>query len=426
MKFTVNPSKLQGKVPIPGSKSHTIRALIIGLLAEGDSILREPLESSDTLSCVRMIEAFGGQVTREKNLWKVKGTGGRLPIPDDVIDTGNSGTTLYIGMGTASLVQGITVLTGDHQIRSRPADGLIDALNALGAHARSTRNNGKPPLVIEGPITGGKTSVKAITSQYLTSLLLATPLAISDTIIDVPLLYEAPYVTMTLRWLERCGIRYTADESYTKFIIPGGQCYKPFDAHIPADFSSSAFFLVAAAITGSELKLTGLDFTDSQGDKEVVSILQKMGVRIDIDGTSLRIRGGKLTGGTFDLNAIPDALPSLAVAACFAGGETKLINVPQARLKETDRIAVMCRELKKMGANIEEMPDGLIIRRSTLRGTEVHGHGDHRVVMSLAVAGLASDGITTVDTAESVSVTFPSFPELMHNIGASLTIEGRE
>ncbi len=422
MKFIIHPSKIEGKVPIPGSKSHTIRALVMGLLAEGESIIRDPLESSDTLSCIRMVESFGGKIVREKNLWKVKGTGGRMPIPDDIIDTGNSGTTLYIGIGTASLIEGITIFTGDHQIRSRPADGLLEAINALGAKARSTRGNGKPPLVIEGPIKGGETSVKAVTSQYLSSLLIATPLAKNDSVISVPLLYEAPYVTMTLRWLERCGIRYTADESYRKFIFPGRQCYKSFDSHIGADFSSSAFFLVAAAITGCKLILTGLDFADPQGDKEVVHILQKMGASIDIAGLTLRIRGGNLRGGTFDLNAIPDALPSLAVAACFADGETKLVNVPQARLKETDRIAVMCRELKKMGANIEEISDGLIVRKSTLTGAEVNGHGDHRVVMSLAVAGLAARGTTVVDTAESVSVTFPSFPELMRAIGAALTI----
>ncbi len=422
MKCTVRPSQLQGVVPIPGSKSHTIRALVIGLLADGESTLREPLESSDTLSCARMIEAFGAHLSREKNLWKVKGTAGKLRVPDDVIDTGNSGTTLYIGIGIASLIDGITVLTGDHQIRSRPADGLLDAINALGARGRSTRSNGKPPLVIEGPLKGGETSVKAVTSQYLTSLLIATPLANNNTVINVPLLYEAPYVTMTLRWLERCGIRYQADESLRTCIVPGKQRYHSFDTHIAADFSSAAFFLVAAAITKSELVLTGLDFSDPQGDKAVVQILQNMGASIEIDGLSCKIKGGHLKGGTFDLNAIPDALPSLAVAGCFADGETKLVNVPQARLKETDRIAVMCGELKKMGADIEELPDGLAIRRSALRGADVCGHGDHRVVMSLAVAGLAAEGITTIDTAESVSVTFPDFPKLMQNIGASITI----
>ncbi|MCX7677845.1 MAG: 3-phosphoshikimate 1-carboxyvinyltransferase [Spirochaetes bacterium] len=422
MKFIVQPSTLNGTVSIPGSKSHTIRALVIGLLAEGKSYIRKPLESSDTISCLKMVEAFGARVDRKANEWEISGTGGNVQIPEDVIDTGNSGTTLYIGIGIASLIKGITVFTGDHQIRARPVAGLLDALNKLGAKTRSTRNNGKPPVIIEGPIVGGTTSIDAITSQYLTSLLIATPLANADTEIIVPVLNEAPYVTMTLQWLSRTGIRYDADDSYRKFYIYGNQRYHPFDEHIAADFSSATFFAVAAAITRSELTLTGLDFTDSQGDKEVIFILEKMGAKVDIEGRTVRIRGGKLKGGTFDLNAIPDALPALSVAACFADGETRLVNVPQARVKETDRIAVMCQELKKMGATIDELPDGLVVRRSTLRGTEVDGHGDHRVVMSLAVAGLAAEGTTVVNTAEAVSVTFPSFAQLLQSCGALLSI----
>ena len=423
MKYIVNPSRIGGSVPIPGSKSHTIRALALGLLADGESMIRRPLESSDTLSCLGMVERFGARVSREDGAWRVRGTGSRPGLPDDVIDTGNSGTSLYIGLGIASLVSGITVFTGDHQIRSRPADGLLKSINDLGGRAVSTRGNGRPPLVIEGPLRGGETSLEAVTSQYLSSLLIALPLAEKDSIIRVPLLYEAPYVTMTLRWLERLGIRLETDPDYREFRIPGGQKYRPFDEYIAADFSSATFFMVAAAITGCELELAGLDFTDTQGDREVVEILRKMGAKVSIGERSITIGGGTLQGGVFDLNAIPDSLPALAVAGCFAGGETRLVNVPQARLKETDRISVMCRELTKMGARIEELPDGLIVRQSALRGTAVDGHGDHRVVMALATAGLASEGTTTVGTAEAVSVTFPGFMDLMKSAGAAIKSE---
>ncbi|HPA71842.1 MAG TPA: 3-phosphoshikimate 1-carboxyvinyltransferase [Spirochaetota bacterium] len=420
MNHIVNPSRIGGAVSIPGSKSHTIRALALGLLADGESVIRKPLESSDTLSCLAMVERFGARVTREGGIWRLRGTGPIPALPDDVIDTGNSGTTLYIGLGIASLLGGATVFTGDGQIRSRPADGLLGAINDLGGRAFSTRGNGKPPLVIEGPVRGGETSIEAVTSQYLTSLLIALPLAGADSVINVPLLNEAPYVTMTLRWLERLGARVEADDRYRRFRVPGRQSYRPFDEEIAADFSSATFFLVAAAVTGCELELRGLDFTDPQGDKEVVNILKAMGAEVAIGERSIRIRGGKLTGGVFDLNAIPDALPALSVAACFAEGETRLVNVPQARLKETDRIAVMCRELSKMGARVEELPDGLIVKRSALKGTAVDGHGDHRVVMALSVAGLAAEGTTTVGTAESVSVTFPGFTGLMRSAGADI------
>ena len=191
-------------------------------------------------------------------------------------------------------MSGITVFTGDHQIRSRPADGLLKSINDLGGRAVSTRGNGRPPLVIEGPLRGGETSLEAVTSQYLSSLLIALPLAEKDSIIRVPLLYEAPYVTMTLRWLERLGIRLEADPDYREFRVPGGQKYRPFDEYIAADFSSATFFMVAAAITGCELELAGLDFTDTQGDREVVEILRKMGAKVSIGERSITIGGRTL------------------------------------------------------------------------------------------------------------------------------------
>jgi 3-phosphoshikimate 1-carboxyvinyltransferase len=368
-----------------------------------------------------MIRQFGAQVQEEENLWRVNGNAGTVMVPESVIDAGNSGTTLYIGLGIASLAEEYTVFTGDQQIRNRPADSLLSSIGDLGGEAFSTRNNGKPPLIIRGRIAGGETSIEAVTSQYLTSLLIATPLAAGDTAIDVPLLNEVPYVYMTLGWLDKLGIEYK-NYNLKKFYIRGGQRYKAFQEYIPADFSSATFFLVSAAITGSEITLRGLDFNDTQGDKEVVTVLREMGAAVDIGEKEIRICGNKLRGGTFDLNAIPDALPALAVAACCAEGETRLVNVPQARLKETDRIRVMRTELEKMGAAVEELPDGMIIKGGHLRGVPVHGHGDHRVVMALSVAGLRADGETIIDTAEAVSVTFPNFMELIATLGADITI----
>jgi len=411
MIYKVSPSKISGTVAIPGSKSHTIRALVIAALASGTSEIHVPLDSSDTRSCVDMIEGFGAKVEMFPELWKVTGIGDSLEAPENIIDVGNSGTTLYIGMGMASLIKGYTVFTGDHQIRNRPADALIQCINDLGGKAFSTKGNDKPPLVIGGPVKGGKTSVEAVTSQYLSALLMAAPLAENQTIIEVPLLNEKPYVTMTLGWLDRQGITYK-NNNYESFEIPGKQSYKAFKEAIAADFSSATFFLVAGAI-GGDLILNGLDFEDTQGDKEVVNILKQMGADIKVEKSSISIKGGQLHGGTFDLNAIPDALPALSVAACFAEGETRLINVPQARVKETDRIAVMCQELKKLGADIEELPDGLIIRKSKLTGGVVHGHHDHRVVMSLSVAGLFAQDVVEIDTAEAVSITFPTFRNLI-------------
>jgi 3-phosphoshikimate 1-carboxyvinyltransferase len=418
VKFVVQPSQLSGSVRVPGSKSHTIRAAVIAALAEGESELREPLDSLDTRSCVGVCRALGAAIQLGET-WRVRGTAGKLACPEDVIDVGNSGTTLRIGLTLAALGEGWTVFTGDEQIRVRPAGPLLDALRGLGAEAISTRGNGCAPFMVRGPLRGGTIRIACPTSQYLTSLLIGSPLAEGDVKIEVNELNEAPYVEMTLGWLDSQGIRCER-EGLRRFSIPGGQGYRAFNRAIPADFSSATFFAVAAAITGSAVTLRGLDRQDTQGDKAALDVLAAMGAEVAWSDDGVTVRGGDLRGGEFDLNAIPDALPALAVAACFAEGTTRLTNVPQARIKETDRIRAMREELTRMGSRVEELPAGLVLHGGGLKGAMVQGRADHRVVMALAVAGLAADGTTEVETAEAAAVTFPSFVDLMTELGARI------
>jgi 3-phosphoshikimate 1-carboxyvinyltransferase len=256
-------------------------------------------------------------------------------------------------------------------------------------------------------------------SQYVSSLLIACPLALRQTEIIVENPSELPYIDMTLAWLDEQKIHYTR-EGYTRFIVPGGQRYRAFEKTIPADWSSAAFPLCAAALTDSDVYLDGLDLQDVQGDKAIVEYARTMGADISATPEGIRVQGRPLTGCRLDINATPDALPALAVMGCFAKGQTILENVAQARVKETDRIAVMARELGTMGARITEQPDGLIIEGAHLNGASVRGHHDHRVVMALAVAGLRSTGTTTIDTAEAVAVTYPSFVASMQQLGATI------
>ena len=422
MDLHVSGSQLRGRAAMPASKSHTIRAAAIAALAEGRSTLIRPLASADTEAALRAVRALGARVEPHGDAIVVHGVGGR-PGAGGTIDVANSGTTLRVMSAVAALAEGATHLTGDEQIRSRPIAPLLEALTQLGAEAVSDLGNGCAPVTVTGPMRGGACQIECRTSQYLTALLIGCPLAANDTHIDVTLLNERPYVSMTLDWLDRQGIEYTHTD-LMEFDIRGGQSYRPFERVVPADFSSATFFLCAAAVTGSEITLLGLDFDDPQGDRAVVDYLRQMGAQIDIDGLELNIRGGPLVGGHFDLNATPDALPAMAVTACFAEGETVLANVPQARIKETDRIDVMARELGTMGARVEQLEDGLVVTGSQLHGARVGGHGDHRVVMALAVAGLAAQGGTTIDTAESVAVTFPDFVELMVSLGAEMKTSG--
>lgn len=415
MEIRTRKSSLSGEIRIPGSKSHSIRGLVIASLAHGESRLVNLLESEDTRSCIEACRMLGAGIRTEGADTVVTGTGGALACPENVIDVGNSGTTLYLAAAAAATGRSWSVFTGDSQIRRRPVENLLSALRDLGAEAFTTRANGCAPFLVRGPLAGGKTTIECPTSQYLTALLLASPLAERETEITVPLLYERPYVEMTLRWLEDQGIGLECD-GLERFRIPGGQRYRAFTKTIPADFSSAAFFLCAAAVTRSRVTLRGLEMDDVQGDKAIVEMLSRMGCTVTHEPDGITIQGGELIGCELDLNATPDALPALAVTACFARGTTRLVNVPQARLKETDRITVMAQELSRLGAEVEEMPDGLVIRESALHGTQVHGHGDHRVVMALAVAGLGAGGETVVDTAEAAAVTFPEFFPLLQSL----------
>jgi 3-phosphoshikimate 1-carboxyvinyltransferase len=420
MNFVCRKSRLHGAVTIPGSKSHTIRAVAFASLASGESRIEAPLESGDARSAASTFAAFGAKLDQRPDVWIVRGTGGELSVPENVVDVGNSGTTVNIALATAALLRkGMAVFTGDHQIRRRPAGPVISAINDLGGWAEATRGNGCPPIVVRGRLRGGTTSMECKTSQYLTSILINAPLGDGDTTIRVPLLHEAPYVEITLDWLTRLGIKLERD-GMKEFRVPGGQRYQAFTRRIPADFSSATFFLCAGAIGGNELLVQGLDLNDAQGDKAVLDYLRAMGARVEATPDGVRVRPGNLPGCRLDLNATPDAVPMMATLACFAQGTTTLANVPQARIKETDRIAVMREELTKLGARITELPDGLVLEQSKLTGAEVSGHDDHRVVMSLAIAGCSIPGQTVIHTAEAAAVTFPAFADLMRGIGAQI------
>src|SRR3990172_6317695 len=371
MKLIVEPSNLNGEINIPASKSHTIRAVFIASLADGVSEVINPLESADGLSAVEAYRCLGAKITpsipplnkggKEGGMkWIVHGTGGNIRAVKKIIDVGNSGTTARFCTGSASLGKDLITITGDDQTRRRPMQSLIDALNNLGADIKSIENNGRLPISVKGRLKGGKTEVSGMTSQFISSLLLNCPLSDGDSEIHVKDLNEKPYVGMTMWWLNKQGIAYKED-NLERFFIKGKQSYKPFKETVPADFSSATFFLCAGAITNSVITLKGLDMDDTQGDKRVVNILKDMGANIDITKEGIKIRGGNLRGMEIDMNDIPDALPAMSVVGCIAEGKTILRNVPQARIKETDRIAVMRAELSKMGADIEELPDGLKI-----------------------------------------------------------------
>lgn len=427
MKIRAAKSILAGTVSVPGSKSHTIRGVVVAMMAEGESTLRQPLVSGDTLSCLDAAKIMGAKVAELRDggglVWKITGVGGKLVAPAAVIDLGNSGTSLRLLAGLAATSKGKFRFDGDHSLRGRPMQILLTALQKLGARVTAAEG-GKCPLSVTGPLRGGEATVEGKSSQFISSLLFALPLAAGDSELNVVDLNERPYVEITLDWLQSQGVEFQASADLATFTIKGGQRYHAFDRAIPADFSTATFAAAGAAVTGGEVSIRNLDFADRQGDKLVFEYFERMGMKVERGAALTTVRSqGPLQGVELDLNATPDALPAMAVAACFAEGHTALLNVPQARIKETDRIDVMTRELRALGADIEELPDGMVIKGGLLKGGgEVHGHDDHRVVMALAIAGLGLEGGVTVDSAEAAAVTYPDFVKDFQSLGGDIAL----
>jgi 3-phosphoshikimate 1-carboxyvinyltransferase len=444
MRALIHPHVFSGAVTIPGSKSHIIRRLIMAALTEGVSRIERPPDSLDTRSCAAGCRILGADITEEHDgqgkltAYTINGiSGGVFSGTDKVltIDVGNSGTTLFLALAAAALLPQPFTFTGDGQIARRSAAALLDALAGLGVTV--TSNNGCTPITVCGPWKGGRVSVSCPTSQYLSALLIAAPLAPAGVIteIEVPLLNEKPYVEMTLAYLEKQGLPISHAPDLSCFRITGGHSYKPMNGPVPGDFSSAAFPAAAAAISGGTVTLLGLDPGDPQGDKVFFDHLVQMGCSVKWESESGNTQGGwkvtvsrsgPLWGGSFDLNATPDMLPVMAVLAAFAEGETALVNAAHARIKETDRIAVMAAELSKLGIVCTEKPDGLIIQGGNKKLGGLHnilpvkapillnGHGDHRIVMALSCAALGVPGLVEIDGAEAADVSYPGFLELLN------------
>lgn len=409
--------RYEGTITIPGSKSQTIRASLIAFLARGKSIIHNPLLSGDTLSCLECLKKLGVIVRYEKETMVIDSSSLTLDKKDYLLDVGNSGTTLALLSATLSVFPQQFTFTGDEQIKSRPFGPLLKSLEDLGCIVES--NNGYPPFKIIGPLKGGRTTLECKTSQYLSGLLLSSPMAKENTTIDCSLLYEKPYVAMTLEWLNKEGIKYSISDDMIHSFVPGGQKYHPFEETIEGDFSSATFFMVLACLHKSKIELKNLRRNTTQGDKRVLDILEKMGAEVKWkDDSTVTLKGPeRLRGGVYDINDIPDALPSLAVLASFIEGETSFINVEQARIKETDRIKAMREELEKLDVDITELPDGLTIRgRSHINGGSVSGHKDHRIIMALSICGTKTDSPLIIDDTRAVDVTFPNFFSLLKSL----------
>lgn len=409
-------------IDVPGSKSITNRALVLAALASRgqDCQLERVLQCEDTEVMIAALKTLGFRV--QPHLRVLGGCTDRLvhvgnpsrdgPIPVSHADlfVGNSGTTMRFLTAMLALGHGYYRLDGVARMRERPIEDLLVALRQLGAGARSEHDNGCPPVAVEGKgLHGGVVHVKGdVSSQFLSGLLMAAPLAQGDVAIEVdgPLVSE-PYVAMTVSLMQQFGARLLALEG-RRFLVPGRQSYSLRRFAVEPDASAASYFFAAAAITGGEVRVQGLTARSLQGDVRFVDLLEGMGCEVFRGEISFSVFGGPLKGIDVDMNDISDTVMTLAAVACFAEGPTTIRNVAHIRHKETDRLRALATELRRLGADVEEFDDGLTITPRPLHGAEVDTYNDHRMAMSLALIGLRVPGIV-IRNPGCVAKTYPGF-----------------
>jgi 3-phosphoshikimate 1-carboxyvinyltransferase len=409
-------NKCDAVVSVPGSKSYTHRALVVSALADGESLLRHTLSSEDTDYTLRGLEALGVTFRRESDGLHSFGRGGKLKATDRLF-VGNSGTSMRFLCALAALGNGRTVLDGSERMRSRPMDGLLEGLAALGVRATSEQGRGYPPVTVESHgLKGGFARVRGEeSSQFLSALLMISPCAEQDVTLEVfgPL-SSHPYVDMTVGVMSAFGVEVQREE-YSSFFVKSGQRYLPRTYPIEGDASNASYFFSAAAVTGGTVRVENFPPASLQGDSAFLSILGKMGCEVTRSDRWVQVRGGDLRGIEIDMKGMPDLVPTLAVTAAFAKGKTVIRDVGHLRFKESDRIAALARELSKLGVRVEEGRDWITVEGGRMRGAEIDTYNDHRLAMSFSIAGLAVPGVK-IKEERCVDKSFPAFWETLKKL----------
>jgi 3-phosphoshikimate 1-carboxyvinyltransferase len=404
-------------VTLPGSKSLTNRALVIGALADGQSRLDRCLFADDTRAMLTALAALGFRVQADETTECVliDGLGGRIPATRADLDAAASGTTMRFLTAMLTLGAGRYRLHGTQRMHERPIGDLLDALGRLGAHVRSESQDGCPPVLIKAEgLAGGACTIRgAVSSQFLSALLMAAPYAESDVSIQVAgELVSRPYVEMTCRVMDDFDVEVVQTADLGRFEVAAGQVYQSRQYAIEPDASGAGYFLAAAAVAGGRVRVEGLGTGSVQGDVGFVDVLEQMGCRIGRGAAFLEVRrapSAVLAGVDVDLGAMPDMAQTLAAVALFAKGPTTIRGVANLRVKETDRIAALATELTRLGAKVDVLDDGLRIHPpARIMPAGIQTYDDHRMAMSFAVVGLGAEGVTLRDV-ECVGKTFPDF-----------------
>lgn len=420
MKCKVDRSVLSGVISCPPNKSYSHRAIFLASLANGKSTLRNVLLSRDTLATVNACKVFGAKIEINGSTVTVQSNGEITPISHE-IDASNSGTTIRIATAIASLSDKTITLTGDTSLRKRPMQPLLDALSLLGVNNTST--DGKPPVTVKGRSEGGATHISgSISSQFISALLISGPRMKNGITLEIDgELVSKPYLDATIATMKKFGVAVNAVSQYKKYQI-SNQEYKPSDFTVPSDFSSMALLLSAAVLLGKDMSIDASIGDLPQGDKQILTYLEKLGVKVNIADKITLTSPKLLNGGRFDLSNNPDLLPPLAILALKTSKPLEIYNVRHARFKETDRIAILAKELVKVGLKITEKEDGLILESAReLKSAELESSEDHRLFMAFCIVGMYVGNCTVTDP-DSVDVSYPTFIEDMRRIGANILV----
>ena len=408
MDVVIKRSEVNGRATPPPSKSYTHRAFLSSSLSRKSKVYNA-LIAEDTLATLRCCKKMGARYHRRDSFEFF----GCKEINSGYYYVANSGTTLRLFTGILTLSKGISVIDGDESIRRRPNLELVKALNELGARIKGFMDY-SAPLVIGGLLKGGEVEIRAMSSQFVSSLLFSLPLARFDSTVKVLDVKSKPYIDVTLHVLEESGIRIEREGNV--FYIEGNQEYNLREFKVPADFSSASY-LISAGVLAGKVVVEGL-YESKQGDRAIVDIVREMGgnVKWNKEKGVLIAEKSELEGIDVDAKDIPDLVPTLAVLGAVAKGRTVIYNAEHLRYKETDRIETTYRNLKALGVKVEKRRDGLEIEGGEVKGGVVDSYGDHRIAMAFSLLGLISEVV--VKNAEVVSISFPNFFEVLKGLGA--------
>lgn len=402
MNIFIYPSKVRGQVTAPPSKSMTHRAVILASLAKGRSVIKNALISEDTMATIKAMKAFGVNIKQLGTTIYIQGSAGRLTTPKKPINIDNSGTTRRLVTAVASLAPGKTTFIGTERVMERPIEPLVKAL---------------------GNLTGGRVEINAsVSSQFVSALLLISPFSQNGLEIKVQgTIPSKPYVDLTIKLMRIFGVS-VQNEDYQKFIVSAGQ-YKATNITIEGDFSSASYLFAAAAVSGGEVTVSGLNIGSLQGDLQFVTILKDMGCQVTNKDHSITLQGATLLRGlNVDMEDLPDTVQTLSAVACYAKGETQIINIGHLTYKETDRITDTAKELGKIGIHVSHSNNSLTISGGRPKGGTIDTHNDHRMAMSMAIAALGTKEGVVIKNAEVVDKSYPSFWQDLKKIGVKMEV----